>query len=217
MPLLCQAYNQVLAPGILNFPQRWNSAFMTLIPKPGKAPDRPAHLRPICLLPAESKLLARIAAGRLKPLLQQALRGIPQFAYSRSRPRRAADAIDRVCAHCSRVRSKLKNHSRTVFDLQQKHATVPLAGGMILLLDMSRAYDKLPRATLEQALVRVNAPSDLIALILHIHDKAKIIFERHGREDWVSLGRGIRQGCGLSPLLWLAFTLLLHDQFRICR
>ena len=217
VPLLCQAYNQVLAPGILNFPQRWNSAFMTLIPKPGKAPDRPAHLRPICLLPAESKLLARIAAERLKPLLQQALRGIPQFAYSRSRPRRAADAIDRVCAHCSRVRSKLKNHSRTVFDLQQKHATVPLAGGMILLLDMSRAYDKLPRATLEQALVRVNAPSDLIALILHIHDKAKIIFERHGREDWVSLGRGIRQGCGLSPLLWLAFTLLLHDQFRICR
>ena len=212
VPLLCQAYNQVLAPGIINFPLRWHSAFMTLIPKPGKAPDRPAHLRPICLLPAESKLLARIAAERLKPLLQQALKGIPQFAYSRSR--QAADAIDRVCAHCSRVRSKLKTHSRTGFDLQQKHATVPLTGGMILSLDMSRAYDKLPRETLEHALVRVSAPRDLITLILYIHDRARVIFERHGREDGVSLGRGIRQGCGLSPLLWLAFTLLLHDHFH---
>ena len=73
VPVLCESYNRTLSQGVLRFPQRWHDTFMTLIPKPGKAPDRPAHLRPICLLPAEAKLLARIAAERLRPYLHQAL------------------------------------------------------------------------------------------------------------------------------------------------
>ncbi|CAE7515431.1 SMC1 [Symbiodinium necroappetens] len=80
--------------------------------------------------------------------------------------------------------------------------------------DTFMAYDKLPRPTLERALIRVNAPPDLISLILYIHDNAKLILEKHGHEEKISLGRGIRQGCGLSPLLWLAFTILLQDQFQ---
>ena len=29
----------------------------------------------------------------------------------------------------------------------------------------------------------------------------------------VRIGSGIRQGCGLAPLLWVAFTILLFDRF----
>ena len=84
----------------------------------------------------------------------------------------------------------------------------------MLSLDLSRAYDKLPRDKLEQSLLRIHAPADLITLIRYIHDHAHMVIEKHGHVTGVRLGRGIRQGCGLSPLLWLAFTLLLHDQFR---
>ncbi|OLP96423.1 hypothetical protein AK812_SmicGene21348 [Symbiodinium microadriaticum] len=71
---------------------------------------------------------------------------------------------------------------------------------------MSAVRNSFPRA-----LVRVGAPSDLASAIMYVHDSASIVLERHGLYETVPLASGIRQGCGLSPLLWLAFTLILYD------
>ena len=82
---------------------------------------------------------------------------------------------------------------------------------MMLSLDLSRAaraYDKLPRRSLEYALTRINAPQELISLILFIHDNALIVLEKGGCSSSVRMGRGIRQGCGLSPLLWWALHVV---------
>ena len=48
--------------GKISTPADWHTSFIALIPKPGKPPTSPQNLRPISLLPAIPKLLARIAA-----------------------------------------------------------------------------------------------------------------------------------------------------------
>ena len=86
-----------------------------------------------------------------------------------------------------------------------------LIGGLQVSIDLTKAYDRLPRCVLQQALENIQTPDSLITLILYIHDNARVCIRRHGQAADIG-GRGVRQGCGLSPLLWLAFTLLLHDK-----
>ena len=50
--------------------------------------------------------------------------------------------------------------------------------------------------------------------MLYIHDHSRVVISKHDKECKIGLGRGVRQGCGLSPLLWLCYTLLLHDELE---
>ena len=209
---IARVFDEVLQPGPLQFPSEWHRSYLVLLAKPGKPPSKPANLRPISLLPMLPKLLARIAAERLKPLLEKALHRTPQFAYLSHR--QVADAVDRVASHCRSVRECLKGGGRSVFKLQQGFRESHLYGGMQLSLDLSKAYDRLPRLHLLRWLERLQAPAELVSLIMYIHDQALIVISRQDLTAEVGMGRGIRQGCGLSPLLWLGFTLLLFDQLQ---
>ena len=212
IPHVQALFNAALQPGPLVFPVHWHKAFLTLLPKPGKQPNQPGNLRPISLLPALPKLLARIAAERLKPYLIATLQRIPQYAYTPHR--QAADAVDRVLSHCWEVRELIKGNSRNVFKLHEGRSEIPFCGGLQLSLDLSKAYDRLPRTCLYKALQRVGAPEDLISLIMYMHSRAELVLQRHEREASARMGRGVRQGCGLSPLLWLSFTVLIFDKLN---
>ena len=209
-PRLCASFSRHLGEGILGFPPRWHVSYLTLLAKPSKPPNCPANLRPINLLPAEAKILARIAAARLRPLVIQATHMMPQFAYVASR--QCLDAIDRVLSHCSRIRELLRDQHRNAWRPSASGVSHHAIGGLQLSLDLTKAYDRLPRSLLRDALVRVGASESLITLILYIHDKAQILIRRQNSEAFVNMGRGVRQGCGLSPLLWICFTLLIHDR-----
>ena len=210
-PRLRESFVQCLQSGPLCFPQRWHDSHLTLLAKPGKQPNCPANLRPINLLPAEAKILARIAARRLRPLIAAAAQSVPQFAYIASR--QCADAIDRVLSHCARVRDALKGQHRTAWRSGSAATSHGVIGGLQISLDLTKAYDRLPRHLLRSALEWVGASAELITLVLYIHDHARVIVSRHAQTAAVGMGRGVRQGCGLSPLLWIAFTLLLHHRF----
>ena len=212
VPRVCQELNQVLDTGPLAFPEAWHSSYLTLIPKPNKPPIQPANLRPISLLPALPKLLARILAERLKPHVRDALANTPQFAYLQNR--QVSDALDRAFSHCYQVRENLKSMGRSVFKLKAGQKEHLFQGGMTLSLDLSKAYDRLPSDCLLAALQNMSTPPDLIAAIMYIHDNAKLVLQRHDLMDEAPLGQGIRQGCGLSPLLWISFTLLIFQRLN---
>ena len=209
-PRLCASFSRHLGGGTLSFPSRWHVSYLTLLAKPSKPPNCPVNLRPINLLPAEAKILARIAAARLRPLVIQATHMMPQFAYVSSR--QCLDAIDRVLSHCSRIRELLRDQHRNAWRPSASGISHHAIGGLQLSLDLTKAYDRLPRPLLRAALERVGASEDLITLILYIHDSARILISRQNLEASVNMGRGVRQGCGLSPLLWICFTLLIHDR-----
>ena len=132
-------------------PADWLTSYMALIPKPGKAPTSPANLRPISILPAVPKMLARIAAQRLKPFLLQAVEYVPQFAYIHHR--QTSDAIDRVISHCQQVRSRVAANRFNPF--QPTHNRAKFTGGMQLSLDLAKAFDKMPRRCLLMSLERI--------------------------------------------------------------
>ena len=169
-PALHRTLHSHLQPGPLQFPPKWHDSHLTLLDKPGKPPNCPANLRPINLLPAESKLLARIAARRLHPYVAKAVQSVPQFAYVAGR--QCADAIDRALSHCARIRAGLQSYGRNAWSQSRGPSRASVYGGLQLSLDLAKAYDRLPRHLLRSALDKLQAPESLITLILFIHDSA---------------------------------------------
>ena len=201
-------FSERFGQGKISMPADWHTSFIALIPKPGKPPTSPQNLRPISLLPAIPKLLVRIAAQRLRPFLLEAVHHIPQFAYIAHR--RTSDSTDRVMAHCQQIRTRVADNRFNPFKPGQGRAK--FTGGMQLSLDLAKAFDKMPRHYLLQSLERISLP-DLISLILYMHDNALMCFSKGEASVTMETGSGIRQGCGLAPLLWVAFTVLLFDRF----
>ena len=75
----------------------------------------------------------------------------------------------------------------------------------MLLLDIAKAYDKLPRAELFMALTRAQVDPDL-PIIMAINAQAKLLIQHEGKSQVVATKQGIRQGCGLSPIVWAIYS-----------
>ena len=85
-------------------------------------------------------------------------------------------------------------------------------GGAILSLDLKQAFDRVNRQALVQALRRLQAPEELIAAVIALHDTSAYHIHDAFSETKVATTRGIRQGCKLAPLLWVAIsTAILHE------
>ena len=80
------------------------------------------------------------------------------------------------------------------------------SGGMVLSLDMSQAFDSVPRQHIQAALLDAGvAESDVQLIMQWLHGSTYHM--KHGRISLSILTqRGVRQGCVLSPLLWSCFT-----------
>ena len=76
----------------------------------------------------------------------------------------------------------------------------------MLSLDVSKAYDRLPRAELLLALTQAQVDPDLISIIMAINDQAKLLIQRGGKSQVIETKQGIRQGCGLSPIVWAIYS-----------
>ena len=76
----------------------------------------------------------------------------------------------------------------------------------MLSLDVSKAYDRLPRAELLLALAQAQVDPDLISIIMAINDQAKLLIQPGGKSQVIETKQGIRQGCGFSPIVWAIYS-----------
>ncbi|CAE7827460.1 unnamed protein product [Symbiodinium sp. CCMP2456] len=204
VPTLRAQFAQVFRKGTQTVPETWSVSELILLPKPNKSLRTPAHLRPICLLPLQAKLTASILASRLLPFVNEYLKDQPQFAYVPHRT--LAQALERVTSHCHTVRNLLQRNTLNIHNRRQGHAQLSLCGGCQLSLDISCAYDHVPRQALQMALREALVPENLVQAVLMIHEEAKLKVAHCGHEKLIPLRRGLRQGCSLSPMLWSLYT-----------
>ena len=203
IPSLTQQFNFYLQAGAATLPEPWCRSELALLPKPGKSLCHPDQLRPINLLPLQAKLLGSIIAMRLVEYATQYLADTHQYAYLPGRS--LCQALERVTSHCAQARQLVENQHLNPHARRQGQQSFAVAGGCQLSLDISKAYDRVCWRDLETALTEAQVPRGLIELILLIHHTAVMNITHCGITGSFSLGRGLRQGCGLAPLLWTIY------------
>ena len=141
---------------------------------------------------------------RLQCIVQDLVMSRPQYAYI---PGKSIDgAIARVMRHGAFVRDQMKNATLTVHDRRAKKTAGACYGGAMLSLDLSRAFDEVPRDALHAALEHANVSPELRDLVITLHMQCVYKVSQKGQTGVFPMRRGVRQGCALSPLLFTLFT-----------
>ncbi|CAE7731380.1 unnamed protein product [Symbiodinium sp. CCMP2592] len=208
-PLL-EAFHSETAAG---YPGRWADCNLALIPKPGKTIKRPESLRPLGIQDAAGKAIAQVLKERLFLQVRDTLEQFPQYAYLSNRS--AQDAIQRVTEHCSLIRSRVVQDRHNIYNKKSGKTRSKYVGGAQLALDMTTAFDRLPRAALKEALEWANVEPSLVSIILELHCACRYRIEHEGLVSYVDMSNGVRQGCTLAPLLWALFSAFLLHKIEV--
>lgn len=161
---------------------------ITLIPKPGKDPTLLDNLRPITLLNNDYKLLTHIFANRLKSGITQIISDT-QSGFLKGR--------------------SIHNNIRLVLDLIDYNNLIDNEG-FILFLDFYKAFDMIEHEFMFQALDLFGFGSNFINVIrLLYRDTNSSVCLPHGTSRRFRIYKGIKQGCPISPLLFIAATEML--------
>ena len=198
---------------IAGYPLHWADCHLALVPKPGKVIKRPESLRPLGIQDAAGKTISRVIKERLFLQIRELLESYPQFAYLRHRS--TADAIRRVSEHCSKIRSRVAMDRHNVYSKKAGKRRQPYVGGAQLTLDMSTAFDRLPRRYMQEALEWAQVDASLASLILDTHCSCRYHIRHEGFESTVEMENGVRQGCTLAPLIWALYSVFLIHQLEL--
>jgi hypothetical protein len=169
--------------------------------KAGDAAD-PANYRPITLLNTDYRLLAKILAARMGPVLAAAI-GPEQTAF---------------------LPGRLIGDNITLLQLlpEQLRRNAALANGLpssvaVALLDFRKAYDTVSRPFLLVVMEAVGAGAGLIAWARVVLGDTSAAADVNGHvSGLVRYEAGVRQGCPLAPLLYLFVAWALACWLKTC-
>jgi len=161
---------------------------ISLIPKSGKDPQYIDNWRPISLLTTEYKLLALIFANRLKKyldhLINETQTGFMKGRHISCNIRLALDLIDYAES----------------FD----------SDAVILFLDFCKAFDTVEHRFLFDSLEMFGFGSNFISAIKMLYkDINSSIIINHNTSKRFCIHRGVRQGCPISPFLFILVVELM--------
>ena len=203
-PWLCNTLRDNWQSASVDVPQVWTNVDLALVPKPDKSGREPKDYRPIGLAcPLGKKMLGVIMQPYVSGIIQQ-IQVFPQFAYQQGRSQIAA--LRRVFQHCASARAGLQPHARNLHLRFAGSKPTPLFGTLMVAVDLTQAFDRMPRHCLYQGLCRLGVPIDVTHLLMAWH--SNIHYRIHHNQDSRSFRatRGIRQGCSIAPLNWLVFS-----------
>uniref|UniRef100_A0A3B3XJ11 Reverse transcriptase domain-containing protein n=1 Tax=Poecilia mexicana TaxID=48701 RepID=A0A3B3XJ11_9TELE len=191
LPLLKASFNYTLGGGAL--PPSWREAFISVIPKVGKDKTDPKGYRPISVLNIDYKLYAAILAKRLSTLMpfliDEDQTGFIGNRQTHDSIRRAVHVTD--------------------------HITKEKSSAVLLSLDAEKAYDTVGWEFLFQVMKRFGFCDRFIQCIKNVYSSPKARIKINGSlSNQITLQRGCRQGCPLSPLL---FNLFIEPLAQVIR
>ena len=178
-PDLVLVYNDCLARGRLSFSQR--TGLITLLYKKHDRLDV-KNWRPISLLCTDYKILSKVLTNRIKPVLSSVVSecqscGVPG-RFSGLNVRTLQDIVN-ICNNTN-------------------------SGGALISLDQEKAFDRVDWPFMLRVLERMNFGPSFCAWVKLLYTN---IFSRVLVNGYTSsafpITRGVRQGCPLSPLLYI--------------
>ena len=183
-PVLTELYNQIASSGTL--PNSMSLGLTTLLPKSGD-PSLPANKRPISLLNTDYKILAKVINSMIAPVLSD-------FVFP-----------TQTCS----VRGRTINDNTILLrDLIFHASTMPEAvRPCFVSLDQRKAFDMVDHGFLFLSLSKAGVAKQLISLVRVMYGGARTQCLVNGfRTNDIFLHRGVRQGCPLSPTLYVIYV-----------
>lgn len=190
-PLLLSCFTLATEKGILTADQR--RAVVTLIPKKHRDKRYINNWRPISVLNVDYKIFAKALALRLANVIP-ILTHHNQTGFVPSRY--IGDSIKNI-------------HS--IIDFLNETGR----GGLILSLDFKAAFDSLDHSFLFRVLESYNLGENFLSWIKTLYNSSEsCILNRGFSSGWFPFQRGIRQGCPISPFLFILAVERLAESIR---
>uniref|UniRef100_A0A8C5QZ99 Reverse transcriptase domain-containing protein n=1 Tax=Leptobrachium leishanense TaxID=445787 RepID=A0A8C5QZ99_9ANUR len=170
-----------------------NVADIALIPKEGRDASRPENYRPISLLNFDLKLLAKILADRLNPLMRLLIHP-DQVGFIPGR--------------------QLYENTRRGTDLVW-WARSTQTPSLLLSLDAEKAFDRVEWTFLFRLCARLGLPDDFVGIMRALYEKPRAQVKLPGASRTpFTISNGTRQGCPLSPILFVLALEPLLSRIR---
>jgi len=177
-------FNQMYSTG--NIGEQQKHGIVVFIPKT-TAPKTPADYRPITLLNTDYKILGRIVASRLRPILAELLHPSQHGGVQGGGIFDAVATVRDAIAYAEKTQTRL----------------------CVLSLDFTEAFDRISHTYLLKLLAVYGFSTKLFALIKNMYDQAYSSIHINGHTTCpIHIQCGIRQVCPLSILL---FALCLNS------
>ena len=193
-------------------PQPFKDARLVMLTKPGKVCRGPGDMRPIGLSHPVGKALLRALREKILPWATQFMAYTPQWGYLCGRE--ASDAMSRAFGHCQAVRALCQTQTQSINQRRAGHQRQELVGGLAVALDIAKAFDSVPHGEINLAMQDAKVPPELRQLVLLWITGAQYHVQGDCGNLAVDVGRGVRQGCVLSPLLYILVVARIHTKLR---
>ena len=154
----------------------WTEVQLAWLAKPKKCPSSPANLRTVGLMSGDTKLFNMVLKEAVQEYVTPGLIDIPQFAYRKLSS--TVDALLRGSLHCSKVRAMLGEVNTDVTTRLTTDQLPVLTGGVMISLDLAKAFDCLPFREMYDSLRCIDVPDNLARLVVVSH-RQSICIVRH--------------------------------------
>ena len=186
---LIQLFNDIWSLGYI--PNDWKIAKIINIYKNGDRNNR-GNYRGISLLNTAYKIYATIIKNKLQPYAEKVILE-PQCGFRKGRS--CIDAIFTL----KQIMEKRKEFNLPIY---------------LLFLDYEKAYDRVRRPILWNILEEYEIPKNLINAIKSMYDNTSITIEGDNKSKREIINQGLRQGCGLSPILFDLYINKILEEWQ---